>query len=315
MVAIMTLHDRVSQRLKLRDLRLLLSVVQWGSMAKAAAQLNLTQSGVSRAIADMEHTLGVRLFDRTSQGVEPTPYGSALRKWGNAVFDDLRQGVKEIEFLADPAAGELRIGCAEPMLSGLLPAIIGPLYRQYPRIDFHVTGLSTSPQQYRELRERNVDLILGRMLQPLDEDLEGQVLFGERTFVVAGLQNPWGRRRKIELSELIDEPWVIPNPNAVVGALFVDTFRRMNLKVPRIAVTSTSIQLHAAMLETGPFLSLFPGSLLRFGAKRLSLKVLPVNLPAVPSPVGIVTLKNRTLSPVTQLFIDSARKTARPLAR
>lgn len=311
----MDLHERVSQRLKLRDLRLLLSVVQWGSMAKAAAQLNLTQSGVSRAIADMEHALGVRLFDRTSQGVEPTPYGSALRKWGNAVFDDLRQGVKEIEFLADPAAGELRIGCAEPMLSGLLPAIIGPLYRQYPRINFHVTGLSTSPQQYRELRERNVDLILGRMLQPLDEDLEGQVLFGERTLVVAGLQNPWGRRRKIELSELIDEPWVVPNPNAVVGAIFVDTFRRMNLKVPRIAVTSTSIQLHAAMLETGPFLSLFPGSLLRFGAKRLALKVLPVNLPAVPSPVGIVTLKNRTLSPVTQLFIDSARKTARPLAR
>lgn len=311
----MDLHERVSQRLKLRDLRLLLSVVQWGSMAKAAAQLNLTQSGVSRAIADMEHTLGVRLFDRTSQGVEPTPYGSALRKWGNAVFDDLRQGVKEIEFLADPAAGELRIGCAEPMLSGLLPAIIGPLYRQYPRINFHVTGLSTSPQQYRELRERNVDLILGRMLQPLDEDLEGQVLFGERTLVVAGLQNPWCRRRKIELSELIDEPWVIPNPNAVVGAIFVDTFRRMNLKVPRISVTSTSIQLHAAMLETGPFLSLFPGSLLRFGAKRLALKVLPVNLPAVPSPVGIVTLKNRTLSPVTQLFIDSARKTARPLAR
>ena len=169
----MDLHERVSQRLKLRDLRLLLSVAQWGSMAKAAAQLNLTQSGVSRAIADMEHTLGVRLFDRTSQGVEPTPYGSALRKWGNAVFDDLRQGVKEIEFLADPTAGELRIGCAEPMLSGLLPAIIGPLYRQYPRIDFHVTRtVDAVPQQYRELRERNVDLILGRMLQPLDEDLE-----------------------------------------------------------------------------------------------------------------------------------------------
>jgi DNA-binding transcriptional LysR family regulator len=192
----MDLPERVSQRLKLRDLRLLLSVVQWGSMAKAATQLNLTQSGVSRAIADMEHTLGVRLFDRTSQGVEPTLYGHALRKWGNAIFDDLRQGVKEIEFLADPTAGELRIGCAEPMLSGLLPAIIGPLHQQYPRIEFHVTGLSTSPQQYRELRERNVDLILGRMLQPLDEDLEAQTLFEERTFVVAGLQNRWARRRR-----------------------------------------------------------------------------------------------------------------------
>src|SRR3954471_21831479 len=104
----MTLHDRVSHRLKLRDLRLLLCVMETGSMAKAAARLNLTQSGVSKAIADIEDTLGVRLFDRTSRGVEPTLYGYALRKWGNALFDDLRQGIQEIEYLADPTTGELR---------------------------------------------------------------------------------------------------------------------------------------------------------------------------------------------------------------
>src|SRR5262245_61308863 len=79
----MNLQDRVSHRLKLRDLRLLLSVMESGSMAKAAAHLNLTQSGVSKAIGDLEHTLGVRLFDRTARGVEPTLYGHALRKWGN----------------------------------------------------------------------------------------------------------------------------------------------------------------------------------------------------------------------------------------
>src|SRR3954451_11340787 len=139
MGATMTLHDRVSQRLKLRDLRLLLAVVEWGSMAKAAAQLNLTQSGVSKAIADMEHTLGVRLFDRTSQGVEPTLYGSTLRKWGNAIFVDLRQGIKEIEYLADPTTGELRIGCTEAMTAGFVSAVIDDLTRQYPRLVLSVT--------------------------------------------------------------------------------------------------------------------------------------------------------------------------------
>src|SRR5882757_5423868 len=122
--ATMNLHDRVSQRLKLRDLRLLLSVTDFGSMAKAAAHLHLTQSGVSKAIADMEHTLGVRLFDRTPRGVEPTLYGRALRKWGNAVFDDLRQGIKEIEYLADPTTGELQIGCSEAMTAGFMSAVI-----------------------------------------------------------------------------------------------------------------------------------------------------------------------------------------------
>src|SRR5262249_54495939 len=105
----MQLVDRVSQRLKLRDLRLLDAVVRWKSMAKAATQLNVTQPAVSKAIAEMEHTLGVRLLDRSRQGIEPTPYGRALLKRGAAIFDELRQGVREIEFLSDPAAGEVRI--------------------------------------------------------------------------------------------------------------------------------------------------------------------------------------------------------------
>src|SRR6266540_731529 len=105
----MNLHDRVNRRLKLRDLRLLLAVAESRSMAKAATRINLTQSAVSRAIGELEHTLGVRLFDRTVRGVEPTVYGRALLKGGVAIFDDLRTSVSEIEFLSNPTAGELRI--------------------------------------------------------------------------------------------------------------------------------------------------------------------------------------------------------------
>src|SRR5262249_1557172 len=120
----MDLHDRVSRRLKLRDLRLLLVVAEWGSMAKAATHLNLTQSAVSRASRDLEQTLGVRLFDRTPQGVEPTRYGLALLKGGTAVFDDLRMSVNEIAFLSDPTAGELRVGTSEASGFGLVPVVI-----------------------------------------------------------------------------------------------------------------------------------------------------------------------------------------------
>ena len=74
----MSLHDRISHRLKLRDLRLLLALNEWGSMAKAANHLNLTQSAVSKAITELEHTFGVRLFDRTSKGIEPTAYGQRV---------------------------------------------------------------------------------------------------------------------------------------------------------------------------------------------------------------------------------------------
>jgi len=315
----MNLHDRVSHRLKLRDLRLLLSVMEFGSMAKAAAHLHLTQSGVSKAIGDIEHTLNVRLFDRTPRGVEPTLYGRALRKWGNAVFDDLRQGIKEIEYLADPTTGELRIGCSEAMTAGFVSAVIDHLTRRYPRLILRVTQDEPLKMQDLHLRERKIELVVGRIQSSFaEDDMEAEILFKEPALVVAGVQNKWVHRRKIELAELIDEPWCLPPPESLGGSHFQRAFRVAGLDYPPPStVVALSTQLHASLIATGRYLGILPGAMLRFCGKRLSLKVLPVELAMQPRmrSVGIVTLKNRTLSPVAQLFIDCAREVAKPLVR
>ena len=69
-----------------------------GSMGKAAERLAIAQPSVSKAIADLEHIIGVRLLDRTVTGVVPTPYGRALLRRGMGAFDELRQGIKDLEF-------------------------------------------------------------------------------------------------------------------------------------------------------------------------------------------------------------------------
>src|SRR5688500_2632675 len=125
--------DRVGRRLKLRDLHILLAVVQCRSMAKAASELAISQPAVSKAIADMEYALGLRLLDRTREGIEPTMYGRALIRRGLAVFDELRQGVKELEFLSDPTAGGLGVGRQDRNHAGLLPATHGRLSRHCAR--------------------------------------------------------------------------------------------------------------------------------------------------------------------------------------
>src|SRR3954469_5121515 len=130
--------ERIERRLKLHDVRVFLSVVQAGSMHKAAERLGTSQPAVSRSISDLEHTLGVRLLDRSRRGVEPTHYGRAIIKRGVAVFDELRQGVQDIEFLADPTAGELRIGCAEMTAAGPALGVMDRLTRRHPRIVFNV---------------------------------------------------------------------------------------------------------------------------------------------------------------------------------
>jgi DNA-binding transcriptional LysR family regulator len=307
-------EDRIGRRLKLRDVNVLLAVVQSKSMVRAAERLAVSQPVVSKAIADLEHTLGVRLLDRSRQGVEPTPYGQALLKRGLAAFDELRQGVKDIEFLADPTAGEVRIAATTAMVIGILPVVIDRLYQQHPRLVFHVTSATSSVALYRELRERNVDFIMGRLLSKVEEDLTDEPLFDDQMLVVAGAQSRWIGRRKIELAQLLDEPWIMPGPGTAAGALIAQAFHRCGLTVPQASIISASIQMYGALLASGPFLAIYPHSILQFGAKHSCPKILPVRLPGQPRPVGIVTLKNRTLSATARLFIDCVREVVKPLA-
>jgi DNA-binding transcriptional LysR family regulator len=162
--------DRIERRLKLHDVRVLMSVVEAGSMAKAAQRLGTSQPAISRSIADLEHTLGVRLLERSAWGVEPTQYGEAIIRRGLAVFDELRQGVRDIEFLADPTAGELRVGCPEAIASGPVLAVINRLTRRHPRILFHVmTG--NAPSTHRGLVDRTIEVGITRVVGRLDEEL------------------------------------------------------------------------------------------------------------------------------------------------
>jgi DNA-binding transcriptional LysR family regulator len=306
--------ELVDHRIKLQHLKVVMAVAQWGSMAKAAKHLAISQPVVSKVIADLEDVLGARLFDRSSQGVEPTLYGRALLKRSIAIFDDLKTSVDEIKFMADPTSGELRIGSTEPLLAGPGAAVMERLWRQYPRIDFRVVEADSATLLSRDLPERRIDLAMVPLVSPsVGEDLEATILFHDHLRLVVGTKSRWARRRKVTLAELVDEPWCVA-PSAV-GSLMADAFLASGLKMPRIAVTTTTAHLLFQLLESGRFVGHFGDRLLHFYASRFALKKLPVELPIQPFAVAIVTLKNRTISPVAQLFIECAREVAHPLVK
>jgi DNA-binding transcriptional LysR family regulator len=308
-------ESRIGRRLRLRDLHIFFAVIQWGSMAKAGADLGISQPSVSEAIADLEHAVGVRLLDRSPQGVEPTVYGEALLRRGRAAFDELRQGVKEIEYLADPTAGEIRISCPETLTAGFLPAIIDRLSRQYPRIVFQVFQENIATR-FQELRARNVDLALARLLEPLgDDDLEAETLFDDQVHVVAGAANPLTRRRKVKLAELADEPWIAIPSGGIASSFVAEAFRSSGLAMPQPTVQTFSQHLRYHLLASGRFITTLPASVLRFNAEYFSLKILPVKLPYQPRPIAIVKVRNRMLSPIARLFVDCAREVAKPLIK
>ena len=312
---VMAIDDKMLRRLKLSDLRLFQAVVERGGMAKAAIHLNISQPAVSKAIAALENTLRVRLLDRNPQGVEPTVYGLALLDGGVAVFDELIKSLRQIEYLADPGAGELRIGCTEAGAAAFVPAVISRLSESYPRIVFRVTTADPLTLVERELPQRKVELALGALpeLSPVG-DIDVTPLFDDRHFVMAGERNKWVRRRNVKLADLVREPWILPPPDSLMGAYIAKAFRGRGLEPPLSQVVSFSIPLCHHLLATGQFLTMHPAVMARLG-KYLPLKRVDVDFAGIPRPIGIMTLKNRALSPLARLFIDCARKMAIPLSK
>src|SRR5689334_10424506 len=176
--------DRVERRLKLHDLRVLMTVVEAGSMGKAAEQLGTSQPAISRAIAELEHMLGVPLLDRAPHGVNATSYGRLVIGRGVAVFDELRQTVRDIEFLSDPSAGEVRIASSIAVAVSFVSTLIERLSKQYPRLSFDVLSTDNVTAR-RALGERRVDLMIGHLIEPVaDNRMVTEVLFHEPHVVV-----------------------------------------------------------------------------------------------------------------------------------
>jgi DNA-binding transcriptional LysR family regulator len=307
--------DRIERRLNLHDMRILMSVVDAGSMHKAAERLATSQPAVSRAISDLEHALGVRLLERSPGGVRPTRYGEAIIKRGLAVFDELRQGVKDIEFLSDPTSGELRIGCSEYAAGGPVLAVVDRLTRQHPRIVFDVV-VGPVLTLYHDLTERKIELVITRLVEFADrKNMTVETLFDDDIVAVAAAKNPWARRRRIDLAELVGEPWTLPPSNTGIGAFAESAFRARNLVPPQATVVTYSMHMCHQLLATGRFLTMLPSYTLRLPGKHPWLKALPVELADAHGSMALITLKNRTLSPLAELFIKTTRAVAQSLAR
>jgi len=305
-------ESRIGRRVTLRDLHILTAVVRCGSMAKAATHLAMSQSVVSEAIANLESALRVRLLDRSPHGIEPTIYAQALLKRGNAVFDELKQGIRDIEFLSDPTMGDVRIASPDYLSTWLWPAVVKRLSCDYPGISIRfIQHETTAKPDFRELEERGVDLLITRLSKAFKHDeLDIEVLFDDPHLVVTGANSPWARRHKITLSELTNEPWVL-TASPIVNAVLQEAFEAHGLKAPSERITSNSVLLRIHLLATGHFLSVLPASTLRGLAGQLSFKVLPIDLQVKSPPVSLVRLKNRTLSPVVQLFVEHLRAVAK----
>lgn len=299
-------ESRLGQRLRVRDLYILSTVVRRGSMAKAARELVMSQPAVSASIAGLEHLLGVPLLDRSPQGVEPTIYADALLRRSSNVFDELKESVRDIEFLSDPSTGELTIGSAESIAGAILPPIIERFAQKYPRVILNVEGVSSPAIKSAGLLERRYDLVLARWHEvdvPVDH-LAMEPLFEEPFIVAAAPTARWACKRKVDLAELADQPWILPPRGTWNYEWIARAFRARGFGEPKVTLTTFIGPLNVHLVKSGPSMTVHP----RSWARHNGLAVVPVDVPLVPIPVAVVRLKNRTISPIAERFVECARE-------
>lgn len=307
---------RASRYFRMRDLELLTALSRCGSMAKAAQELSISQPAVSKAIADLEASLGVKLLERDFAGARLTVYGEVLSRSAHLTLNELGQCLRDLNALADPELGEVRIGAPEPVTAGLVGAAVVNFTRRYPRAFVEVISASTSTGIFTKLRERAVDLMVGRIPKDLAaDDLAVEVLFTERRFVVCGASSRWARQRKIELAQLTEAPWVVSTHGEAQTELRI-VFENNALEVPRARVIANSPQLRQRLLGSGDYLTLLTTpSINALESDHFRLKRLSIDLSVLNSPLAIVTLRHRVLSPVVGRFIECLRPVAAALER
>lgn len=306
-----------ARKLKLRDLRVFQIVAQCGSMGRAAAELGVTQSAVSQIILSLEQIHGVKLFDRTPQGVTPTIYGRALEEGVAQSADTLEQTLRRISFLQDPTVGDFRIGCPDTV-SVLLVPLIEKMFKQSSRVTAHILDTVAPTLHVPAVLERQIDFAIVRIAGPINThqfhpDLRVEVLFHDRTIVVAGKNSKWARRRKIELSELEGENWILPPPETLNHQVVVQSLAAAGCQPPQINLLTFSFQLRTKLLSDGPYLSVMPLSVMKMCGDWLPVKSLPVTLRPHVWPTVLVTLKNRTPNPLAEIFIKQLKADTRSL--
>jgi DNA-binding transcriptional LysR family regulator len=141
--------------------------------------------------------------------------------------------------------------------------------QRYPHVTFEVTA-DESGVIYRALEARKLDLAIARVLEPVPTHLKSEILYDDRHVVAAGGRSSWSRRRRIQLADLMNEPWVLPPPNTLTGSIVAEAFRAAGLEVPAAKIVTSSTPARIALVASGRFLSILPVTTLPLASKRPS---------------------------------------------
>jgi DNA-binding transcriptional LysR family regulator len=302
-------------RLKLRHVQLVVAVDDLRSIHKAAARLRMTQPAATKLLSDLEHVLGLRLFERTTRGIIPTPHGESLARHARAILGTLDHARDELAAISMGSTGKLNVGVLLVVAPVLLPHALLAFKRKNPHVTVHVQE-GTLGTLLPLLRSGELDVVVGRLTSDFaTTGLHFEHCYDEPMTVVARRGHPLGKRRKLSLAELARQSWILPTPDTAYRHRIDAAFRQGGVEPPAELIESMSILTNTTLLQESDMLGVMPRNIARHYARAGALAVLRVPLPLPSGPVGIITRADQAPLPALDDLLAALRATGRTLAR
>lgn len=249
-------------RLKLQQLQVFERVLEHRSLSAASKELHLAQPTVTRAIQELEKTLGAPLFERTSRGVIPTELGQVVGRRARQWLAEVRYLADEVDAVLGGAAGHVAVGTLISASARLLPAALARLMSQHPGIQASITE-SPSRQLFPALARGELDIIVGRLPDTDDPAaLAGQIahypLYHEDLCLLARPHHPLAGAAPVSLHQLQDGWWILPTPASPLRQSVEQVFREAGLPLPRHRLESLSLQTNLGVLQRTDAVALLP---------------------------------------------------------
>jgi len=301
----------IGRKFRLRHLELIAEIYDRRSILKASKRLNLTQPTVTKALQDVEKTLGLKLFERSNRGIEPTEYGEIFARHAKVLLAQLRHAAEELENRRVGYSGRVSVGTLLAASASILPDAIVLLKKERPGVAISVI-VGTYDILMPALLAGDLDLVVGRLpAQGRSRELRYEEFYAEPVCVVARRGHPLTRKRRLALRDLANEPWLLPLPETELHRQVERAFIDAGASLPKNVIESVSILTNRVLLRKSDCLGVMPYHVALDDVEHGLLAILPVRLKSLESPVGVIVRAPGDLPPAASALRECLRAAAK----
>ena len=300
----------VRSHLKMRHLVLLVELGRHGSILHAAQAANLTQPAASKLLGELEHALGVPLFERLPRGVQATRYGEVMIRRAGAALAELDAAHQEVMELQSGLSGRVAVGSVLTPSTGLLPEAIQRLKKTHARVQVAIT-VDTSKVLIQRLRTGELDLVIGRILDAESaQELHFEPITDEPHSLIVRAGHPLLSRSDLQLADIQREAWILPPPGSILRDRLTALFLSAGLDQPIETVETLALPVATTLLSQSDRIAALPEELVQSHLDAGTLAVLPFELGLRMDVYGIVTRRQHQLSPGAEAALRVLREVA-----